>query len=317
MIKKLLKRRMTIIILTLIVAGIIYIFPQNEAKYSFPIKTEYTENNKNYVFLMDNKEYIAMANVLLNNKETIELAKEIISILTINSDKTDYIPNGFKQIIPEDTKIIDISINEKILKINFSKELLNINEKYEEKMIEAIVFSLTSIKGVDKIMIFVEGERLLSLPHSNEILPLTLDRSYGINKVYNINSYKEVTSTIVYFVSKYNDNYYYVPVTLLNNDKKEKIEIIIDELKSSLSLEGNLMSYLKSNAELLDYEIKENEIDLSFNEFLLENFNEKEILEEVKYTISLSIKDNYNIENIVFFVNKEKITEQTIKNLEN
>ena len=52
----------------------------------------------------------------------------------------------------------------------------------EEQMIEALIYSLTEIKDINKIMIFVEGETLLTLPNSKKTLPSILDRNYGINK---------------------------------------------------------------------------------------------------------------------------------------
>ena len=67
------------------------------------------------------------------------------------------------------------------------------------------------------------------------------------------------------------------------------------------------MSYLKANAELQDYEIKENSINLSFNENLFNELEEQKIKEEVKYTISLSIKDNLDIEEVIFSVNNQEI----------
>ena len=41
-----------------------------------------------------------------------------------------------------------------------------------------------------------------------------------------------------------------------------------------------------------------------------------EILEEVLYTISLSIYDNYPVKEVIFMVNDEKITKTTSKLLE-
>ena len=67
------------------------------------------------------------------------------------------------------------------------------------------------------------------------------------------------------------------------------------------------MSYLKASAELKDYEIKENSINLSFNENLFSDLKEKNIKEEVKYTISLSIKDNLDIDEVIFLVNDKEI----------
>lgn len=159
-------------------------------------------------------------------------------------------------------------------------------------MIESIVYSLTSIKDVKKVMIFVNGEILYQMPNSKKNLPETFDRSYGINKVYDLNTISNSTKTTVYYISKYDDTYYYVPITKINNDPSNKVEIIINELKNNPIYQTNLMSYLKANAELQDYEIKENSISLSFNQNLLDSLDDKSISEEVKYTISLSIKDN-------------------------
>ena len=70
----------------------------------------------------------------------------------------------------------------------------------------------------------------------------------------------------------------------------------------------NLMSYLNANTELLDYEILENDIKLSFNHYLLDEFQENKILEEVEYSIALSLTDTLNIENVSFLVNGEKVS---------
>lgn len=46
----------------------------------------------------------------------------------------------------------------------FSKRFLDVSEVEEEKMIESIIYTLTSIKGIDKIIIKVEGNILTNLP---------------------------------------------------------------------------------------------------------------------------------------------------------
>jgi hypothetical protein len=55
---------------------------------------------------------------------------------------------------------------------------------------------------------------------------------------------------------------------------------------------------------------------LTFNEKILNNLKDKDILEEVKYTISMSVKENYDVENVIFYVNDEEIAEYTEKILE-
>ena len=68
------------------------------------------------------------------------------------------------------------------------------------------------------------------------------------------------------------------------------------------------MSYLNYNTKLIDYNLTENEIDLNFNEYLFDSNENKKVLEEVIYSISYSVMDNYNVDKVNFFVNSEKVT---------
>ena len=182
------------------------------------------------------------------------------------------------------------------------------SNELEEKELEAIIYTITSIEKIDTVKIQIEGKELTKLPKSGKLLPSELKREYGINKIYNIDSIKDVTKVIIYYTNKNNnDDIYYVPVTKYINSKDDKIKIIIDELTGKFSFESNLMSYLNYNTKLLDYSLNENEIDLNFNEYLFDNTENKKVLEEVIYSISYSVKDNYDIDVINFFVNNEKI----------
>jgi len=68
------------------------------------------------------------------------------------------------------------------------------------------------------------------------------------------------------------------------------------------------MSYLNANTELNDYELDNNKLKLNFNELLLNDLDKKNILEEVIYTISLSMNNVYdNLESVSFLVNNEEI----------
>ena len=68
----------------------------------------------------------------------------------------------------------------------------------------------------------------------------------------------------VYYVGKYNDDYYYVPVTKYLNSSKDKIKVIIEELASGPSYGSNLMSFLNSNTKLLATEQDVNTMHLVF-----------------------------------------------------
>ena len=298
MIKKSSIRRICVATLTLFILLIIYFFPSNDTVIKKHLS--YITKDEMPIFLVDNSDYVARTSIVKNSSETIEQIKEIIEALTKNTKKSSYIRDGFKPIIPEGTKILDLKLEENILTINFSKELLNVVHCDEQKMIEAIIYSLTEIKDIKKIKILVEGKPLTNLPNSNKKLPEYLDKSYGINKIYNIDSIKETTKTTIYYLSKNKDYYYYVPVTKISNEKTERVEIIIKELKSTPIYHTNLISYLAASANMTNYELLESTISLSFNNYLIANMKEEDILEEVKYSIALSIRDTYGINEVIF-----------------
>jgi len=321
MLKRMLSRKIMVSTLALFALLLLYLIPDSN-ETSIDLKTDDIEyiytNNISPIYLLDSNDYVARTTIATCKCDTKDLAIDLISGLTIDGKKSEMIPNGFKTIIPTGTSVIDIKLEDKILTINFSSELLDINEKYEEKMIESLIYTLTSIDGIDKINILVEGEKLTKLPISGKLLPESLDKNYGINKKYELTKTSNIDSYTVYYVSSYNDNIYYVPVTRYinnNKDNNDKIKIIVDELASAPIYETNLMSYLNSNTKLIDYELDNDKIKLNFNNSILDDINKDNILEEVIYTISFSVEDLYsNIKEVDFLVDNEEIyTKKNIK----
>lgn len=305
MLKKAAFRRIILASLALLILLIIYFFPNNNPEIRESLT--YVDPVEMPIFLIDKNDYVARTTIVKNKEETLEIVEEIIDALTIGGTKSSYIPENFKAIIPAKTKIIDSSLKDGLLKINFSKEFLTISSEYEEKMIESLIYSLTELDDVKEIMLFVNGEKLTKLPNSGKKLPNILDKNYGINKIYNLDSIKDTSKTTIYYLSKDNDFYYYVPVTEINNDNTERVEVIINNLKSTPIYHTNLISYLTASANLQSYELLENSISLSFNNALLANLEEKQIQEEVKYSIALSLRDTYNIKEVAFNVDDELI----------
>ena len=297
MLKKSSLRRIMVATLALFILLIIYFFPTTS---EFKETLSYIEKEEIPIFLVDSMEYIARTSIVKESETTEELIEEVIDSLTIGSEKSNYIRDGFKGIIPKNTKVLDTTLEGNILTINFSKEFLNVSESDEEKMLEALTYSLLEIPEIKKISILVEGEKLKNSPNSKKKLPEFLDRNFGINKIYNLDSIKDTSKTTIYYLSKYNDYYYYVPVTKISNDATEKVEIIINELKSTPIYHTNLISYLAASTNITNYELLENSITLSFNNHLLANLKDEEMLEEVKYSIALSMRDSYGVEEVLF-----------------
>lgn len=324
MLKKLTIRKFLVSMAALMALFLIYLIPK-ENTYSLKDKAktelEYVDKEilTETIYLYDRNGFLARTKVAVSKKtETVETkVKELLEVLIRDGAGESKIPNGFKAVIPTDTKILSLNYADGLLKVNFSKELLeDVKKEEEEKIIEAIVYTVTSIEEIEKVIIYMEGDILNYLPKSKITLPSTLDRSFGINKEYDIKSNKEVTGVTIYYINQYKDDTYYVPVTKYTNDNREKIDIIIDELASAPLYHSNLMSFLNQNVKLLEAEQADRQMNLEFNSYIFNDIDEKNILEEVIYTICLSVGDNYDVEEVSFTVEDEEIYKSVIKTIE-
>lgn len=297
---------------------LVCLIPDKEYEIDTSKVTEYVDSTvmTNNIYLLNSNNLLGRTSVVVNYDNTIDKAFELLNVLIIGGEGESLIPSGFKSIIPSDTTILGIDFKNGLMSVNFSNELLNIDKSHEVSMIESIIYTLTEIEDVKEVNLYVDGNPLTILPKTNTILSSSLNRKFGINKQYDITSLNNINQVTVYYIDKNNDDYYYVPVTKYVNDDREKIKIIIEDLTSSKIYSSNLMSFLNSNTELLEVQNENNIMELTFNNYILSNFDKKDILEEVIYTICLSIKDNYDVEEVIFNVENEEIYKSVLKTIE-
>ena len=67
---------------------------------------------------------------------------------------------------------------------------------------------------------------------------------------------------------------------------------------------------------LVYYSLSDNLLSLNFNDYILSEGTDDNILEEVIYTISLSVMDNFPVEEVSILVNNEEIYKNSLKSLE-
>ena len=323
MLKKIITKKILVSTLCLIALFLIYLVPKETIYTLKDIDQEvnYVDSSENLktVFLLDQDGMLGKTEYVSDVTDENDVNRQVtdaISVLIKDGANESKVPNGFQAIIPSDTKIISSSFEDGVYKINFSSELLDVKQDLEEKVIEAIVFTATSNKNVKQVIIYIDGDILTYLPKSKTYLSGTLDRSFGINKTFDISSTENIQSVIVYFLKEYNQEEYYVPVTKYVNDTREKVKIIIDELSSNQVYQSNLMSYLDTNTKLESATVEDDIFTLNFNESILSNLEDEPILEEVIYTIALSIQDNYEVNQVSFEVKNEEICKTVLKTLD-
>ena len=252
------------------------------------------------IYLLNKNNLLVRSKIYMNEDNIKDRVYKIINSLK-DSNKV----NGLSGVIPSGTKLKDVIVGKEIVTLNFSKDILKVDLDKEKNMISSIVYSILELDKVEGVSILVEDEVLNKYPVSGEKLDPILNKSIGINKVYDITSRNNINEVIIYYLDRINNDMYYVPVTKYINDDREKIKIIVEELASSYLYEGNLISFLNSNTVLLDYQDDDGIMRLNFNDYIMDG-NDK-LVEEVIYTISLSVFDNYPSEMVSFEVNGEVV----------
>ena len=275
---------------------------EDALRVNFEIKDDKNFDTNN-IYLLSENGYLVKSNVIFDSDNLKDKVLKVLNNL-IENENSKYSSN-LKGVIPYNVKILDVFCGNDLVTIDFSKEILNVSEKLEKDMISAIVYSVLDIGDIKGVSIMVEGKLLSEYPNSKEVLPTVLNKDIGINKEYDINSRDNITSVILYYLEDIDDSYYYVPVTKYLNDSRDKIKIIVEELTTSYIYEDNLMSFLNSKLELVDYREENDLMILNFNEYLFDSNDN--ILEEVIYTIGYSVFDNYDVSMVMFEVNGKEV----------
>lgn len=286
---------------------IVYLIPTIEADNENILRTNLSIEHVNgigthHIYLMNEENLLVRSKILLDDEKEEQITT-ILEHLTVG--KKTIFPIELRSVIPKNTKILNVEQKDNTVTINFSKEILLIEKELERQLIEAIVFSITELDGINEVIIYVENEVLKELPNSKELLPSVLTRDIGINRKVNITSRNDITKVVIYYIEDIGNSRHYVPVTRYLNDEREKIKVIITELTSSYIHESNLMSFFHQNVELINYEERDNILLLNFNEYL---FNaEQEITEEVIGCLAHSVFSNYkHIDHIFIEVNEKQ-----------
>ena len=235
------------------------------------------------IYLINKDNYLVKTDIFIDSNKLEDKIKKIINYLTIDNNK---VPLGLNGYIPKDIKLIDFNIEANSLVLNFSKEF----KDNEEIIITGIVYSMLEIDEINEVSFLVENK-----PYKNYN---NLNKDIGINKDILYTKRKDIEKIVVYYLDK-TDNYY-VPVTKYLNNNKEKIEVILEELKNT---KKDLISYINYNTELLDYSEEANLLILNFSKDIKDD--NKDSFDKVLNTISYSVFDNYDVNMVMFKIEGE------------
>lgn len=261
-------------------------------------------SEKEIIYTLNDDDYISKTEVYVGKVFTLEdKIKEKLEIMVKDNNKNALLPSYFKPILPKNTKVENVVVEDSLVKVYFSKELNDITEDQSEKMIEAIIYTITD-ENVLGIEIYVDNKLLKYVPHTKRELPTLLTKDFGINKTYEVNATQDINKIVMTYYTNCDNSYCEVPVTKYINDDREKLEIIFDNLSSVM---GNNLISLIDDVKLSDYKIDDKSVTVDLN---------KDVSDDEISLIAMSIFNNYDIEKINILVNNQKKMEKTKKNIE-
>lgn len=268
-----------------------------EAKKDTKIMTE--------LFLIDKDGYVVPQMMAL--PETESVAKQAMQYLVENGEVSDLLPSGFRAVLPSDTVVNGVDVKDGKATVDFSPEFKNYQAENEEKILQAITWTLTQFDGIEKVGIKINGELLTEMPvNGTKIDPDGLTRSNGINT--DASGVTDITNTrpvVVYYLAQQGKDYYYVPVTKrVSNTESNDITAVVNELIAGPSYQSNLVTEFLPEAKLLEDPVADDgKVLLNFNEHIFGSSEEKMISDYVLNSLALSLTELPEIEHIEVKVN--------------
>lgn len=212
-----------------------------------------------------------------------------------------YLPEGFRALIPQGTKIDMNIMPEKTAVVDFSPEFASYNVTDERKILEAVTWALTGFDTIEDVTFWLNGETLEEMPVDGTPIDEPLDRRMGINlEVASGVEYSRATPVTLYFQGESADgNDYLVPVTRMIQRTDNVAMAAMSELIKG-PMDSDLASVIDPTAQVLKVEKMEDLINVNFDGGLLDA--EQKAAPEAIESVILSLTETTGLNRVQIMV---------------
>src|SRR5699024_7611368 len=155
-----------------------------------------------------------------------------------------------------------------------SEEFTNYQAQDEVKILEAMTFTLTQFANIDQIKLKINGSPVDDMPVNGTPIDQGYSRSKGINVLQTdtIDLFESDVVTL-HYPTMYNDNRYYVPVTLYLEPSSNTYESVVETLISGPILNHfSMVDVFDPKTTLVSKpRVHDGVLQLEFNEFILDD----------------------------------------------
>ncbi|MBM7555041.1 GerMN domain-containing protein [Thalassobacillus pellis] len=255
---------------------------------------------KRQLYLLDQNGMVVPQTLELPNISSKEVAEQALEYIVKGGPVTDILPNGFEAVLPAGTQILGLNLLEDgTMVVDVSEEFANYRPEDEQKILQAMTFTLTQFESVDRIKLWINGHEKEVMPVNGTPISDGVSRADGINihagDVVDLVDSKAVT--LYYPAQNDKQEFYYVPVTThLKSDEKKSYESIVQALLEGPAFELPLFTAFNKEAEIKGAELKDGVLTLSFNKALLSNEEKQSVSEPVMKSLVMTLTEQDGVD---------------------
>ncbi|WP_062513898.1 GerMN domain-containing protein [Halobacillus sp. KGW1] len=263
------------------------------------------------LYLMDANGMVAPQTLELPASK--EVATQALEYMVKDGPVTNLLPNGFQAVLPAGTEILGVNAQEDgTLVVDVSEDFKNYEAQDEEKILQAMTYTLTQFEGVDRIKLWVNGHELTEMPVNGTPISEGVSRSDGINNHIGVNTdIMNSEAVTVYFPAQNGDQVYHVPVTTRIEKNDDDYAAMVQALLNGPELGTSLMNPFNDGAEMVSSKLSNGVLAVSFNEKLLSGEDNPSLSDEALASLVMSLTELKDVESVEVHVDgaEQVITE--------
>lgn len=217
---------------------------------------------------------------------------------------------GLMPVIPANTEINGMNIENGLCKVDFTSEFLNYGSlEEEEALVKAVVYTLTEFVTIDSVQLMINGKSPQSLTYGTRVdKVITRD---NINYAGEISGDKE--KVVVYFEGTANGlESYFVPVTVPLEDVDGVVGVnLLDALDALVQgpPEGSgLFSEIPKDTKIVSVDVNNGIAYINLTEEILEIVDNYEMTDNVTKSFGLTVREQYqDIAGVKLMVNGKEL----------
>ncbi|SHG86540.1 GerMN domain-containing protein [Ornithinibacillus halophilus] len=264
------------------------------------VQTDEPSTVERELYLLDSNGLVVPQTLEIPMPESKEVATQALEYLVKDGPITELLPNGFGAVLPAETEILGLDLQEDgTMIVDVSEDFASYQPEDELKILESMTWTLTQFDGVERVELWMNGHEVKAMPVNGTPVANGYSRANGINVVHSdtvdlINS-KAVT---MYFPTEHDDNQYFVPVTQhVENNNGDELQAVVERLIEGPGYATNVMHIFNQGTLLVDKpNLEDGVLELVFNENVLIDMENQVISDEVMESLVRTLTEQESIE---------------------